>query len=57
MSKCEMNNCRKEVFVVAFPDKIPVRLCRDHFITKMGHLIDPYAPTINTTVKKKNKES
>lgn len=52
---CEMTNCKKKVFITAFPDKIPVKLCEDHFRKEMGHLIDPNAPIIDMTEEPKKK--
>lgn len=51
-----MTNCKQKVFVTAFPDKNPVKLCQEHFIKEMGHLIDPNAPIVDMTEDKPTQE-
>lgn len=48
MNKCEMTNCKNKVFATAFPDKNPVRLCKEHFQSEMGHLAAD-APIVDMT--------
>lgn len=51
---CEMPNCKEKVFVTAFPERIPVKLCQKHFLEKMGHLISPDTPIIDKTTRRRS---
>lgn len=33
---CEVKNCKESVFATAFPEDLKYKLCRGHFMLKMG---------------------
>jgi hypothetical protein len=55
MNNCEMTGCTRPVFTTAFPNKQPVKLCREHFISEMGHLINPNTPVVDVPSVSPNK--